>query len=141
MIPRRREVPLKDSQQPLSLVLDVVSGKAPWSELRRVGLSISFMDDGCDCEGAGFVVATPTVPDIAAGFVRLSWGSGTELRRWASVMLAASAVIDLGALESHPDGERMLSAIWDASAGVPIDDSTIAVIRRLAGTGSARTKD
>ena len=138
MTQRHREAPLDESRLQLSLVLGVVRGEIPWRELQRVGLSISFMDDGCDCEGAGFVVAKPVVPDIAAGFARLSDGSDVELRRWACVMLAASAVIDLSALEDHPDGERVLSAIWDASAGVPIDAATIATIRSLAGTGSRR---
>lgn len=38
--------------------------------------------------------------------------------------------VDLGALEDHPDGEALLDAMWQATAG---DDSGALLAARLAG--------
>ena len=115
-----------------NLVLQFVRGERKWRDLGQVGLTISFMDDGCNCDGSGTVVVAPAVGDVASGLVRMVEGPEVELRRWASVVLAASAVIDLRALELHSDGERILSTLWDASAGVAVEADLIALGRTLA---------
>lgn len=115
------------------LVLEFVRGRRHWRDLERVGVIVSFMDDGCDCEGAGSVVVAPSMRDVAEGLLHYLEGRESDLRRWASVVLAASAVIDLGGLEQHPDGERMISALWDASGGEQIGEEVIELARRSAG--------
>jgi len=121
-----------DPRSQLALVLGFVRGAVPWRELQRVGLSISFMDDGCECDGAGSVVAKPSLSDVSVGFTRLRGESAVALRNWACVMLAASSVIDLCELETHTEGERVLAALWDASAGVTLESNALATIARLA---------
>ena len=107
-------------------------GGREWRALKDGGLTVSFMDDGCDCQGAGTVVAAPSVRDVAQGLIQHLNGREVDLRRWASVMLAASAVIDLRKLEDHPDGERLISALWEASGGEAADEDLVKVARRLA---------
>lgn len=108
-----------------TLVLQFVRGERNWQDLAHVGVIVSFMDDGCDCEGGGTVVATPSLRDVAQGLVQYLGGREVDLRRWASVVLAASAVIDLSALEHDPEGERLLSALWDASSGEPLEEDVV----------------
>jgi hypothetical protein len=57
------------------------------------------------------------------------------LREWAFVMEAID--VDLTEVESHPAGDLVLGAIWDASFGNPINAETTQAIDQLArGTGS-----
>jgi hypothetical protein len=35
--------------------------------------------------------------------------------------LAAASLVDLGSLENSPDGEDLLSALWDIAFGDPLD--------------------
>lgn len=114
-----------------AVVLEFARGERDWRDLELVGLTVSFMDDGCDCDGAGTVVAAPSVRDVAQGFIRHLEAREIDLRRWASVMLAASAVMDLSRLEKHPEGERIISALWDASGGEPVDEDVIRLLRSL----------
>jgi hypothetical protein len=113
------------------IVRSFIRGDRPWQDLRLIGLSVSFMDDGCDCEGKGDVLVTPTIADIARGFLHHASAREVDLRRWASIILAASAVIDLAALEEHPDGETVLDALWEASAGSEMHEWTLNLLRDL----------
>jgi hypothetical protein len=88
------------------VVLAFVRGERGWQDLALAGVSVSFMDDGCDCEGAGTVVVRPSVADIATGFTTHMSSREVDLRRWASVILAASTIIDLEALLGVVGRER-----------------------------------
>lgn len=107
------------------VVLDFVQGRRSWRDLEFVGVTVSFMDDGCDCDGQGTIVVAPSAPDIALGLLQKMREPAPALQRWASVVLAASAVIDLKHLGEVPDGELLLEAVWEASAGQPIDDASV----------------
>jgi hypothetical protein len=50
------------------------------------------------------------------------------LQRWASVMLAGSAVIDLSALENTVIGNTLLEGLWQAAESGTVDPE----IRRAA---------
>jgi hypothetical protein len=67
--------------------------------------------------------------DLAAGLLR-QWAMGTTVREWASVVLMLSNVQFLEA-ESH-DEERLLDALWSASAGEPVSDDVLTLARQLA---------
>jgi hypothetical protein len=120
------------------VVLAFVRGERGWQDLALAGVSVSFMDDGCDCEGAGTVVVRPSVADIATGFTTHMSSREVDLRRWASVILAASTIIDLEALEQDQDGEQILSALWDASAGLTLDTGTEMLLRSNTGPGGPK---
>ncbi len=115
-----------------NLVLDVVRGIRPWEDLRRVGLAISFIEGGCNCDGRGTVVATPSIGDLARGIDRHLSNPASDLERWSAVMLAASAVIDFSQIIAREDGERLISALWDASGRQEVDHQVRTLARSLA---------
>jgi hypothetical protein len=114
---------------------DFVRGLRTWRDLEHVGLSVSFMDDGCDCDGDGLVVIAATAKEVAEGIARMRSGTEVEFRRWASALLAASAVVDLASLETHEHGETLLNALWDASSGEVLDPKVVSVVHTLAKGG------
>jgi hypothetical protein len=115
-----------------SVVKLFARGQLPWKDLRSLGIDIHFMDDGCDVDGKGAVVETPSIGDVATGLLRHVRASERNLREWAAVMLAASQVIDLSELEESEDGEALLDALWKASAGQEIEESILTVARAHA---------
>jgi hypothetical protein len=105
------------SSELLEIVKQVVRGEQPWNALELVGLQISIEDDTCKVEGEGKIVVAPSVSDFASGFLRFR-NDPNALKRWATIVLAASSVIDLRELES--EREILLAALWDASSGLPL---------------------
>jgi hypothetical protein len=67
--------------------------------------------------------------DLAAGLLR-QWALGTTLREWAAVVLMLSDV-QFQEAES-PDEDRLLDAVWSASAGEPVPDDALRLARQLA---------
>lgn len=49
----------------------------------------------------------------------------------ASVLLAGSGFIDLGALESREAGDALIEGLWDASEERAVSDRTKKVIQRF----------
>lgn len=114
------------------VILGFVLGRRNWRDLEQVGVTVSFMDDGCDCDGKGTIVVAPSPQDIAVGLLRKVKEPASALQRWACVLLAASAVIDLARLEEAPSGNQLLEALWNASAGKPIDEASLRLAESLA---------
>lgn len=97
-----------------------VLGLVDVAALEPLGIEVAFEHDGMTMRQSSEpdLVVRPSVADVATGFVT-SWARGTdELQRWAQVILGLGP-LDLGALEDAPEGNALLEAIWDASAGTP----------------------
>jgi len=114
-----------------AIILDFVRGDRSWSDLELLGARIAFSDDGCDVEGR-LEVVRPTVRDIAQGFVRHLAEPRHHLQKWAQVVLAGVGFIDLGELEAHADGDEILNALWDASAGDLPEEHAMLLARSIA---------
>jgi hypothetical protein len=69
--------------------------------------------------------------DIALGLLEYKSNPG-KLQEWATFIMSASEVIDLTFLESWPEGEELLEALWDASFEGRVNDSTVRVASALA---------
>jgi hypothetical protein len=125
---------MKTSRRPetdgQSLIAEFIRGQRPWRDLEALGVRIAFSDDGCDIEGSPEIVK-PSVRDLAQGLLHHLDGPPHELQRWAAVILAGSAFIDLSDMEAHPEGDRLTSALWDASAGDPVDEHAALVARAI----------
>lgn len=113
------------------VILDFVRGARSWADLETLGARIAFSDDGCSIDGTLYVVR-PSLRDIAQGLAHHAAGPAHHLQRWAQVVLAGSGFLDLADLESDPDGEEILNAIWDASAGDPPEEHAVLLARSIA---------
>lgn len=103
------------------LVLAVVRGQLPLTALEEVGIRLAI-----DSEVTGGterritlnlkspMTVAPEPFDIASGL--LAYRERPEqLREWAAFVLGASEIIDLASLETWPEGDELLSGLWDAS--------------------------
>jgi hypothetical protein len=105
-----------------------VLGLADVTALEPLGIEVAFERGGMTMRDRSTQEVRPSIAELATGYVA-SWAQGSEvLQRWAQVILGLTAV-DLSALEDAPEGEALLEAIWDASAGTP---KGIDVATRLA---------
>ena len=69
--------------------------------------------------------------DLAFGLLEYK-DNPEKLREWATFIMSASEVIDLTFLESWPEGEELLEALWDASFEGRLKDATVRVASALA---------
>lgn len=115
-----------------SLVIGFVRGDADPTELAQTGLQLELSESGVQLEEPpGVPVVTPSISDVASGFLA-HWARGGEsLAVWARVLLAAN-FIDLKDLEDHPNGELLLDAVWEAADRAEVDERAIDAARRLA---------
>ena len=107
-----------------------VLGLVDVTALEPLGIEVAFEHDGMTMRDSSTrdLVLRPSVADVAAGYVT-SWARGTDVpQRWAQVILGLGA-LDLSVLEDAPEGDALLEAVWDASAGTP---SGIDLATRLA---------
>ncbi|MFN2533340.1 MAG: hypothetical protein ABR555_18815 [Pyrinomonadaceae bacterium] len=119
-------------QAPGSIVLLVVRGEASLDVLRQIGIEIESEDGFYKLRSGNFDLAVaPTAADIARGLVQYGSGNRNDLRKWAFFLLAECGAIDLSAIESHPQGETLLSALWNASFEGRVSNETIELARRL----------
>lgn len=81
---------------------------------------------------SGELFVIPEIGDLALGF-RSYHGRSHDLRAWASVLLAGSGFLDLGALESREAGDALIEGLWDASEEGAVSDRTKKVIQRFTG--------
>lgn len=114
----------------LETIRDFVRGKSDWRSLRSLGLQIEYEPGMCVVKGKGKTVFTPTIRDVAIGFAHLL-DTPLEMPKWASVLLAASSVIDLSNLDNET-GNALIDALWNASNGIPPSAKTVEVIKSLA---------
>jgi hypothetical protein len=73
--------------------------------------------------------------DLAAGLLR-QWALGTTLREWAAVVLMLSDV-QFQEAEST-DEDRLVDALWSASAGEPVPDDALRLARHLRWAHNCR---
>ena len=104
------------------------------SVLREIGIEIDSRDDSLELKSEKFNVAVaPTVLDVAGGLLRYASSilDREDLRKWAFFLLAESGVIDLEKVESHPDGELLIAALWEASFEDEINREAIETAEKL----------
>ena len=117
-----------------SKVNGVIRGELPLRELREIGVEIDSQDGSLELNSGKLnVEVAPTVLDVALGLLR--YGSSIldrdDLRKWSFFLLAESGVIDLGKVESDPDGAFILSALWDASFGEGVGSEAIETAEKI----------
>jgi len=111
------------------VVRAVVRGDRPIEALSGAGIQLESTKGGLRVDiPAGFKVELPLV-DLAFGLLA-SWARGTELREWASTILAVSE-IEFTEIDSR-DGEALLDALWTAAAGEGVSDVSLEAARQLA---------
>ena len=113
-------------------IRQVARGERPWTDLRSFGMELQ-----SEAGRADRVTPTDvriTAHDLALGFLS-SLDDPAILREWAFVMEAVDA--DFEAVESHPDGEVLLTALRNTSFGEPLDEREITIIRTLARESEA----
>jgi hypothetical protein len=120
------------------LVLAVVRGQLPLSELEQAGVHFRESSTGNESHERQVTVnvvspvtVAPRPVDIANGL--LTYKEKPDLlREWASFVLGASEIIDLAPLEKWPEGDELLSGLWDASFEGSLTESTTRIATLLA---------
>lgn len=118
------------------IVRVVVQGKLPVSALEDAGVTFEVQQDqpGGDrriklqLKSPLHVELRPV--DIALGLLAHK-NHPEALREWASFVLSASEIIDLTSLESWPEGDELLNALWDASFEGHLRDAGVRVATAL----------
>jgi len=113
------------------LIRDIVRGEKPVDLLETLGVHVSQEAGAYRVEGAGAAVAKPSLADVAAGVVNCARSGVSECRRWAAVILAASAVIDLACLEEGKPGAHLLEALWDAAETGVFEEQALSLAQQL----------
>jgi hypothetical protein len=131
MIPNSQQNAIREE-----IVRAVVQGKLPISALEDAGITFEVQGDqpGGDRQIRVEVKAPLTVElrpiDIAHGL--LAYKDQPEvLREWATFLLSDLDVVDLTPLESWPEGDELLSALWDASFEGRVKSAGITVATAL----------
>ena len=107
---------MKEQTQIGALLLAVVRGEMPVDAVARIGIEIAEENGFYKLKSGDFDIAVrPTASDVAQGILRYSSGIKNDFRKWAFFLLGESGAIDFSALEFHPQGELLISALWDAS--------------------------
>jgi hypothetical protein len=131
MIPNSQENAIREE-----IVRAVVQGKLPISALEEAG--ITFEVEGKQPGGDRQIKVEVKAPlsvelrpiDIAHGL--LTYKDQPEvLREWATFLLSDLDVIDLTPMESWPEGDDLLSALWDASFEGRVNSAAITVATAL----------
>jgi hypothetical protein len=122
----------KEPSQIGALVLAVVRGEMPVDAVSRLGIDIDYEDGFYKLKSGNFdVTVRPSASDVAVGIFRYRSGNKNDVRKWAFFLLAESGAIDFSLLESHPQGDALINALWDASFEGRISNETIELAQRL----------
>ncbi len=121
------------------LLLAVIRGQLPLRALHEAGISVDFEFSGGESgerrisvRAGSAIKVSPKPIDIANGLLAYR-NQPEELRDWAAFVLAASDIIDLSSLEEWPEGDELLSGVWDASFEGRFKPETERVASTLAG--------
>ena len=115
-----------------AITLGVIRGDRALDTLTQIGIDISCEDGFYKLESGNFdVVVAPTASDLALGILRYTSRKKDELRKWAFFVLGESGAIDLSKLESHPQGEVLIDALWEASFQGAIKSEVIALAEEI----------
>lgn len=104
------------------VLLELIRGNMPISSLKDIGTSISF-ERGLEAtiikiESELSLVVSPTISDIIQGLISVP--KGRDLREWAS-FIQATDLISFDEIEKHPQSDKVVNALWDASFDGSVD--------------------
>ena len=126
------EKTVKEPSQIGALVLAVLRGEMPVEAVTKIGIAIDDENGFYQLKSGNFDVAIrPTASDVAVGILQYSSRNKNDVRKWAFFLLGESGAIDFSALESHPQGELLMSALWDASFEGYISSETLQLAQHL----------
>jgi hypothetical protein len=112
------------------LVREIVRGERHWSHLPLVGVSVRTQGGAVEVQNHVNFVVVPEVMDLAHGF-KAYRNRSEDCRIWASILLAGSGFLDLGALEGRPVGDLLLEGLWDAAESGTISPQLTALVNNL----------
>lgn len=113
-------------------MLAVVRGELPVEAVTKIGIDIENENGFYKLKSGSFDVAVrPTASDVALGILQYSSRNKNDVRKWAFFLLGESGAIDFSALESHAQGELLMSALWDASFEGRVSSETIELAQHL----------
>lgn len=123
------------------LILKVVRGEKPLADLKAAGVSLRFRkldhrsrEINVKPHYEASLVVSPTAVDLAKGLLSYQ-GRPKDLQDWGSFVLGAD-LIELEPLESDPDGDIILNAVWDAGFEGRLSHEGAQAARRLVGQAS-----
>jgi hypothetical protein len=112
---------MKMNENLKELVLAVVRGQLPIAALEAEGINFLQVTSGSSgderkslLDSPSGITVSPAAEDIASGLLAHR-DRPVELREWASFLLCAAELIDLELLGKCPQGDALLSGLWDAS--------------------------
>jgi hypothetical protein len=106
-----------------------VRGELSTDALARLGYSLTGQVGALRLDAPVSEGVELPLAELAAGLLR-QWVLGTTLREWAAVVLMLSDVQFQEAKST--DEDRLLDALWSASAGEPVPDDALRLARQLA---------
>jgi hypothetical protein len=105
---------MKPVSKSADTLLAIIRGEMPLSVLPELGIEVARPGGRFELKSSlSEAVVKPSVSDIARGLLmhRLN---RDDLMTWAFFVLGA-AEINFREVESHPQGEDLIEALWDAS--------------------------
>jgi hypothetical protein len=112
------------------LVHDVVRGDRNATDLNKAGIRISRYDDVIEIDNPQRIFVKVSSKDIACGLLKFQ-SSLSELKKWAGLILASSSFIDLEELDNDPNGDALISALWDTTFEDHCSESTFLLAREI----------
>jgi hypothetical protein len=112
----------------------VIRGERNWADLAAAGIKVQLGAEPWTVENPGHVSTRADAHDIAKGFLA-HMHDPRSLKEWAFVVEAVDAELDV---ESHPAGEMLMNALWDASFGKQIPDDVVHAIEQLAAADGSK---
>ena len=127
-----KETQVIEESQIAEVVLGVIRGEVSIDRLSTIGIKIDSNDGLYELESGNFnTTVTPSVYDVALGLLRYSSRKRNAVRSWSFFLLAECGAIDLVAVESHPQGELLIRALWDASFEGRITSEVVAAAEAI----------
>jgi hypothetical protein len=121
-----------------ALILAFVRGGQSWEMLKKAGIYIELSDDRYEIDNPWQVTVEASLRDVAQGLLS-SWRSPDQLRGWAGIILAGSSFLELSEeFEATPEGDILLSSLWDAAFGDEVGQDAMNIAKDLAGEGWSR---
>jgi len=114
----------------IDVVLGVIKGELPLSTLEEIGVHVTFREQSCEINTEVPIIVNPSASDVAHGLLTYL-SNPDELAQWALFLMGASQIVDFEALESHPQGDALVSALWDASFEGRINEEAIKIAESL----------
>ena len=119
---------------PVEAVLAVIRGELGLSALDSLGIHLQIEEVGGErkitVKGSHSIRVSPKPIDLAKGLA-VHRGEPKKLRDWASFVLGASEIIDLERVDRWPEGDEILSALWDASFEGTLTEDELRIIEAL----------